>query len=41
MHVPWNERSSNDYNCLHTIVAITAYKAFYAASIKKRKLTLF
>ena len=25
---PWNSRISNDYNCLHTIVTITPYKAF-------------
>ena len=41
MHIAYNEPSSNDYYCLHTIVTSTAYKAFKLHVVTKLKLTLF
>ena len=35
-----NTRISNDYNCLHTFVTITAYKAYKLHVLKTHKLTL-
>ena len=34
MLIPYNDRISNDYNCFHTIVTITGYKALQSACIE-------
>ena len=35
MVMPQNTRISIDYNCLHTIIIITAYKAYKAVGSTK------
>ena len=34
--LPWKIRISSDYNCLHTIVTITADKVFYTSCSKTK-----